>query len=144
MADKMAEALAFSRQLAEKERALRGPDFTLEQLIEQEELFQTAVKLMVNRDWPRAEESFRRVIEMGDCLPQPQGNLGVCLLMQERYDEAEAALRRALEIDPGYKHARENLALLSKARRSGSPPEVQLTHPFEGRKLKKSIIFRKE
>ncbi len=31
---------------------------------------------------------------MGDCLPQPWGNLGICLMMQERYDEAEAALKR--------------------------------------------------
>lgn len=141
-AGKFAEELAVSREMAQREMLLRGPDFTLEQLIVQEELFQQAAKLMTARRWPLAEKAFRRVIEMGDCLPQPWGNLGVCLLVQERFDEAEAALKRALEIDPDYEHARRNLALLPKARMSGLLPQVEVTHPLEGRELSKSIIFR--
>ena len=63
--------------------------------------------------------------------------------MQQRYDEAEAALKRALEIDPNYRHARDNLALLPQTRLLGHPPIMQITHPFEGRQIEKSIVFRK-
>jgi Flp pilus assembly protein TadD len=80
---------------------------------------------------------------MADCLPQPWGNLGGCLIMQERYDEAEAALRRALEVDPAYELARQNLALMPEIRETGAP-DMQITHPFVGKKIKQSITFVKE
>lgn len=124
MAEQYAEALAESRSLAEEERMSRGPDFTLEELREQQETFQTALTLMNQRKWSESEEQFRRVIEMGDCLPQPHGNLALCMLMQKEYDEAEAALRRALEIDPDYDLAQRNLDRLPKLRESGETPQV--------------------
>ena len=40
------DALAFIRPIAQEEMALRGPDFTLDDLIEQQEMFQTALRLM--------------------------------------------------------------------------------------------------
>jgi superkiller protein 3 len=141
--DKFAEALKFSRQLAQSSLQLRGPGFTLEQLIEQEELFQQGLTLMTAKKWPEAEAAFRRVIEMGDCLPQPWGNLGGCLVMQQRYDEAEAAWKRALEIDPKYEHARLNLTILPETRRRGGPQDILLTEPFAGREVKKTITFLK-
>lgn len=98
---------------------------------------------MQAQQWSLAEQAFRQVIQMGDCLPQPWGNLGGCLIMQQRYDEAEAALKRALEIDPNYRHARDNLALLPQTRRLGHPPRMQITHPLEGRQIKKSIVSAK-
>ena len=85
-------------------RALRGPHFTFDQLIAQEELFQQAVQMMAQHRWAEAEPIFRQSIAMGDVLPQPWGNLGICLLMQRQFDAAEAALRRALEIDPELHH----------------------------------------
>jgi tetratricopeptide (TPR) repeat protein len=81
---------------------------------------------------------------MGDCLPQPWGNLGISLMMQERYDEAEAAMRRALVIDPRYKLAKENLAALPGIRRTGIPPMVDIKEPFKDSKLKQTITFIKE
>ncbi len=72
------------------------------------------------------------------------GNLGISLMMQERYDEAEAALRRALVIDPRYKLAKENLAALPGIRRTGIPPMVDIKEPFKDSKLKQSITFIKE
>jgi tetratricopeptide (TPR) repeat protein len=137
------EDLAFIRDIAEGEMALRGPDFTLDDLIEQQELFQTAGRLMENKQWGEAEEVLRRVIEMGDCNPQPWGNLAGCLIMQERYDAAEEALRRALEIDPSYDLAQQNLARLPAIRQSG-PVDLLLRHPFEGKPLKQSITFFRE
>ena len=132
---KFTEILAQTRQMAESERALRGPDFSLEQLQEQQELFDRGIQLMHQEKWTEAEQALRRVIEMADCLPQPQGNLGLALLMQKKYDEAEAAFERALEIDPDYDLAQRNLAMLPLIRESGAIPDFALREPFAGAKV---------
>lgn len=138
------EALQFCRQLAEKSITLRGPDFTVDQLIEQENLFQQGLLLMESGKKEEAGQAFQASIAMGDCLPQPWGNLGICLMMQERYEEAEAALKRALEIDPDYTIAKNNLAVLRTSRRTGPPVRVELNEPFKSSKLNQSITFLKE
>jgi len=140
----IAEELQMARRLAEHDMALRGPDFTLDQFIVQEELYQSGVELLAAEQWKQAEQTFRAVIAMGDCMPQPWNNLGTCLMMQHRYDEAETALKRALEINPDYEHARRNLALLPNIRRLGILPETTLTGPFDEHDLPKSITFRDE
>jgi len=144
LAKKLEKELEFARELAEKTLKLRSPDFTLDQLIEQEDLFQEGLLLTEAGEWEEAEQAFRAAIAMGDCLPQPWGNLGISLMMQERYYEAEAALRRALVIDPRYKLAKENLAALPGIRRTGIPPMVDIKEPFKDSKLKQSITFIKE
>ncbi len=144
LARDFAKELKFSRELAEKSIKLRGPNFTLDQLIEQEELYQHGLTLMEASKWEEAGKVFQRVIEMGDCLPQPWGNLGTCLIMQERYDEAEAALKRALEIDRRYTIAKRNLAALPEIRRTGPPKMVGMSDPFKEAKIKRSITFVEE
>ena len=144
LAEQFEEALQFSRQLAEESMRRRGPNFTLEQLIEQENHFQHGLEWMEVGAWEHAGQAFQASIALGDCLPQPWGNLGICLLMQERYDEAQAALQRALEIDPKYALAKNNLAALPEARRAGPPRRVALNEPFKHSKLKHSITFIKE
>lgn len=141
LVDKIEKELRFARKLARDSMKLRRPDFTLEQLIEQEDLFQRGLELMLQDKWEDAEKHFKASIEMGDCLPQPWGNLGNCLMMQKRYDEAEAALRRALVIDPKYKIAKNNLAMLPEIRRTGPPKQIGLNDPFKNSKLKQSIEF---
>jgi tetratricopeptide (TPR) repeat protein len=136
--------LQFGRKLAEETRKLRGPIFTLDQLVEQEDLFQQGLTLMETEWWEEAGQAFQASIAMGDCLPQPWGNLAICLMMQERYDAAETALKRALEIDPKYTIAKNNLAALPEFRRTGPPDMVALTEPFKRSKLKQSITFLKE
>src|SRR5438876_1580781 len=143
LAKKLEKELEFARELAEKTLKLRGPDFTLDQLIEQEGLFQDGLQLMEAGEWEAAEQAFQASITMGDCLPQPWGNLGISLMMQERYDEAEAALKRALVIDPKYTLAKQNLAALPEIRRTG-PPMVDIRDPFKSSKLKQSITFYQE
>jgi len=144
LAKKLEEELKFARELAEQTLKLRGPDFTLDQLIEQEGLFQDGLQLAEAGEWEEAEQVFQASIAMGDCLPQPWGNLGICLMMQERYDEAEAALKRALVIDPRYTLAKSNLAALPEIRRTGPPARIDITDPFKSSKLKQSITFLKE
>ncbi len=94
--------------------------------------------------WQKAEQAFRASIEMGDCLPQPWGNIGICLLMQERYDEAEASFKHALLIDPKYDLAKKNLKMLPQTRRTGPPTMVGTRDPFKDPKMKQSITFIKE
>jgi tetratricopeptide (TPR) repeat protein len=144
LAKKLEKELDFARELAEKTLKLRGPNFTLDQLIEQEGFFQDGLQLMEAGKWEEAEQAFRASITMGDCLPQPWGNLGLSLMMQERYDEAEAALKRALVIDPRYTLAKSNLAALPEIRRTGLPARIDITDPFKSSKLKQSITFIKE
>jgi tetratricopeptide (TPR) repeat protein len=139
-----AEALKDSRKLVEMSLKIRGSGFTLDQLIEQEDHFQRGLKLMEAGKWEEAGEAFQHSIEMRDCLPQPWGNLGISFMMQERYDEAERALKRALEIDPKYALAKENLAALPEIRRVGPPDIIEITDPFQGTKLKQRITFVQE
>ena len=122
LAKQFDEALKANRMLAKESMKLRGPDFTLDQLVEQEDLFQQGMKSMEASKWDEAEQAFQASIALGDCLPQPWGNVGICLMMQERYDEAEAALNRALFIDPTYRIAKNNVALLAESRRTGPSP----------------------
>src|SRR5947209_15846946 len=144
LAKKLEEELEFARELAEKTLQLRGPDFTLDQLIEQEGLFQDGLQLTEAGKWEEAEQVFQASIAMGDCLPQPWGNLGICLMMQERYDEAEAAFNRALFIDPTYRIAKNNVALLAESRRTGLPKIMGISDPFRNTKMKQSITFLKQ
>ena len=144
LAKKFDEALKFSRKMAKESMKLRGPNFTLDQLIEQEDLFQKGLQLMEEGKWEEAGQAFQASIAMGDCLPQPWGNLGISLMMQERYDEAEEALKRALVIDPKYTIAKNNLAALPEARRTGPPKFGGMNEPFRDSKLKQSITFLTE
>ncbi len=139
IAERLAEDLPFARSAVATELALRGPDFTLDQLIAQEALFDEAAAVMGQHRWAEAEALFCQVIAMSDGLPQPQGNLGLCLLMQRRFDEAEAALRRALKIDPNYAIARQNLAGLPAIRASGKLPEMRVNNPLKDRQGKKTL-----
>ncbi len=136
LAKKLEEELKFACEVAEKTRKLRGPDFTLDQLIEQEDLFQDGLQLTEAGERKEAEQAFQTSITMGDCLPQPWGNLGISLMMQKRYDEAEAALKRALVIDPRYTLAKSNLDALPEIRRTGPPARIDIRDPFKSSKLK--------
>lgn len=126
--DRIEKELKFARKVASESMKKRGPNFTLDQLIEQEDLFQRGLEWMMEGKW-------------GDCLPQPWGNLGNCLMMQERYEEAEVALKHALAIDPKYTIAKNNLALLPETRRTGPPKMVAINDPFKNDKLKQGITF---
>ncbi|MBE3140161.1 MAG: tetratricopeptide repeat protein [Thermoplasmata archaeon] len=134
---KIAEKVAYS------EMAMRGKDFTLDQLIEQQELFQQGNNLSGQGKWKQAEAAFRKSIGMGDCLPQPWGNLGICLVMLNRFIEAEDAYRRALKINPKYKRAKENLESLDYWRKHpDEKPEYIITSPFQD--VKTNIMFYQE
>lgn len=129
-AERFRGELALSQELVDGGLARRGEGFTLDQLIAQEELYQRAIDLCEARQWRRGEEVLRQVIAMGDGLPQPWGNLGVCLMNLHRFDEAEVSLKRALEIEPAYELAQRNLDAMAQVRERNLPVK---TLPISGR-----------
>jgi tetratricopeptide (TPR) repeat protein len=143
-ARKFAREVEFTRKIVASELKLRGPGFTLEQLIEQQNLFREANNLMESRHWAEAEECFRRVIALADVLPQPWGNLGLSLIMQRRFDEAEAAFRCALVIDRKYDLAQQNLKALPEIRKSGQLPDFRVRDPMEAAKVSQTVVFDKK
>ena len=116
------EDLETAKEMVKNDLKLRGPGFTLDQLIQQQDLFQDAMGLLEKNLWEEAVAMFREIIAMGDCLPQPWGNLGMCLIMLKQYDEAETALQSALEINPEYKFAKINLQNLANQREN---PDIE-------------------
>lgn len=138
------QALKRSMKDAQKAMKKRGPNFTLDQLIEQETLNLQGLELAKAQKWEEAEQAFRRVIALGDCIPQPWGNLGFCLMEQQRYDEAEAAWKRALAIDWRYSLARMNLKGLKDVRRGKQVAKAVLVESYEGGKVKKKFVLNEE
>ena len=111
--------LKVARKLAEEALKMGGNGFTMEQLLEQENMNQDAIQLFAEGKYVEAEIAFKKVIEIADCLPQAHNNLSMCYLAQKRFDEGEAELRRALAMKPNYWLARRNLRMLSRTRRTG-------------------------
>jgi len=136
------EQLGFMRKITAEDMALRGPDFTLDQLIEQQHLFNQAIALFEKRQYTEAERVLKQVIEMADVLPQPWANLAGCYMWQQRYDEAEAALKRALEIDPTYELAQENLQMMPIIRQRGVSALTTTIKPaFAGEQIRQDLII---
>ncbi len=144
LSGKFAQELERSRKELEEAMQAYGEDITLGQFIEQEERFMQAMHFTRLGKWKEAEKAFRQLIEMGGRLPQYWGNLGVSLIMQTRYEEAEAALKRALDIDPEYTLARNNLEKLPEIQRAGGPPGVELRDLPHRQDIKQSITFYKQ
>lgn len=62
-------------------------------------------------DLSRAEELYRKAIEIDPNYAVAYSNLGYILHTLERYDEAEVAYRKAIEIDPNYAIVYYNLGI---------------------------------
>lgn len=129
-ARRFAARLQEGRQELAEEMRLYGGDITLAQYREHEDLFAHALELVKQRQWSEAELLFRQLAQTGCCVPAYRGNLGVCLLAQARYDEAEEALKQAIAIDPEYTLARDNLQKLATARRSKQSLEPRIVNQY--------------
>jgi len=97
-----------------------GSHLSVEELILQEDVFKRAAEALERQEYIVAVERFRASIALNERHYQSWGNLGSCLLGLGELDEAEQALRRALEIKPTYEPAQSNLEALARVR-AGEP-----------------------
>lgn len=75
--------------------------------------FTKALQASKAKEIVKAEELYRKVIELDPKDAKAYNNLGFLLTNQlNRYDEAEAALRKAIELDPNNIAAYDNLGFL--------------------------------
>ncbi len=145
MAGKFVTELEVSwQELRELMRAYE-PGITLEQYIEYEERFTQAMGLVKQEKWREAELLFRQLTRVGGLVPSYWGNLGVSLLMQSRYDEAEETFKQALAIAPDYSIARDNLKKLPAIRRSKQSVGLELINTYRDEDIKQSLsLYEKD
>jgi tetratricopeptide (TPR) repeat protein len=75
-------------------------------------------KLKVPTDWELLERRWRAVVE-AEPVPEAWFNLGVILEKRRELDDARAAYRKALSLEPEFAPAAVNLALLEEPRDPG-------------------------
>jgi tetratricopeptide (TPR) repeat protein len=141
IARKFAMQLEESCQELQEVMQMHETGITFEQYIEREERFTQAMSLVRQEKWQEAELLFRQLTETKSRIPSYWGNLGVCLMMQFRYDEAEDVLKQALAIDPDYPVARDNLQKLPEIRRSKRPIEHKMINLFQEEDVKQSLAL---
>ena len=91
------------------------PGVPLPRVLEGEELFARAYAALSASRYDEAMTRFHEVLQLVPRHYPSWGNLGAAYLALDRTDEAKHCLRRALELNPNYAIARENLALLAGA-----------------------------
>lgn len=144
MARKFAMQLKESRQELQEAMQAHETDITFEQYLEREERFTQALRLVRQEKWQEAELLFRQLTATESRVPSYWGNLGVCLMMQFRYDEAEEALKQALVMDPDYRVACDNLKKLPEIRRSKKPIGHKLINLSQEEDIKQSLALYKK
>jgi len=103
-----------AKNILEKYKKMIAEDnnMTLEQYIENSDLFSIAFDYMNAREYEKAIEGFDKVIKANRNHVQAHGNIGVCYIGLKEYEKAKKYLDRAIELDPEYEpaiHNRKNL-----------------------------------
>lgn len=76
------------------------------------------VEWLQNHDWPAAERSFRRVIDLNPSFPPGHGWFAIALLSRGRFDQALAQLDASVQLNPlPYVVSNDRAAILYVARR---------------------------
>ncbi|PYU90001.1 MAG: hypothetical protein DMG25_17900 [Acidobacteria bacterium] len=68
--------------------------------------FAEAAAATARRDFARAEEQYRKVIELDPRSSEALNNLGMVYYLEHKYPQAEEALARAVKFDPSLTNAR--------------------------------------
>ena len=93
------------------------PGVALDRVLLGEELFADAYAALAASRYDEATRRFREVLNLVPRHYPSWGNLGAAYLAMHRREDAVRCLRRALELNPNYTIARENLALLATGER---------------------------
>ncbi|HEX4823155.1 MAG TPA: HEAT repeat domain-containing protein [Candidatus Polarisedimenticolaceae bacterium] len=90
---------------------LKRPDLVLDARAQ----FAYGHALLLARNWVRAESVLERALEMNPMMVGAISDLGLSLRAQGKRDQADAAWKTALEINPRFESARQNLEKGSSA-----------------------------
>jgi Flp pilus assembly protein TadD len=112
-AERQREARAFC-QAYEAMLQEAYPGVPLEYVLRGEELFARAYAALSDSRYDEAMVRFREVLRLVPRHYPSWGNLGAAYLAMDRTEEALRCLHRALELNPNYAIARENLALIEQ------------------------------
>ena len=115
--DPKEQFVASALELLHSQEAITASEtdgLSLEQYLESMDVFDKAFLNMKDKKYTKAILGFEKVLGQNPNHPQSHGNIGLCYAYLGKKDEALAAYERALELDPGYAPAKQNmLALLS-------------------------------
>jgi len=89
-------------------------DLDLETYLHAGALYDFAWEMMDEQRLEEALDGFRKAAGLMPRSYQAFGNMGACLVLLERQDEARRMLEKALELNPDYSVARQNLEQLNR------------------------------
>jgi len=90
----------------------RDYGMTLDRYLQSMAEFDSAFAQMQNKEYEKAITGFQNVLVINKNHPQSYGNIGLCYSFLGKREEALAAYDQALAIDPNYKPAQTNRAIL--------------------------------
>ena len=106
-------AITARKALADMETSIsRDYGMSLDLYLKSMDEFDSAFSQMRNKEYEKAITGFRNVLLCNKNHPQSYGNIGLCCSFLGKREEALAAFDKALAIDPNYKPAQTNRALL--------------------------------
>lgn len=112
-----------NRFIAILEKSLRETGgIDLDTYLEGEGIFNEAFSCMKAKEWGRALDGFKKVLEKNKNHVQSYGNTGLCYAQLGRKQEALEALDKALEIDPSYEPAISNRIVIACLREGEALP----------------------
>jgi protein O-GlcNAc transferase len=118
---KSQEQLAFLENITRKETCFKS----LDDLIENQTLFDDAFEALTKKEYKKAVEGFKKVLEGNPDHVQSYGNLGLAYSKLGQKANALECLDKALALDPGYEPAQINrLSVLRMT--EGKPDKTQI------------------
>jgi tetratricopeptide (TPR) repeat protein len=110
----------------------RKESMSVETWLELDEHFHQGIEHVREERLDLAEKEFSYVVSVDKCSEKALGNLGLVHMLKGKFDEAERCFQRALEINPTYPLALENLARLKEIKAS----------PGNLAELRKRVVFK--
>ena len=96
-----------------EENCARESGLSVEEHFESMAVFDRAfLSMKEDKNYSKAILGFKKVLAQNPNNPQSYGNIGLCYAYMGKKDEALAAYEKALELDPDYEPAKQNMMVL--------------------------------